>query len=153
MVRRVKDAADQTPGVIGVAGLGTAQVDFLHAVYGNFPLMLTIIALLTFVLLARAFRSLLLPFKAVVLNLVSLTAVYGAMVLFWQNGYGSDAIFGIPGDRRGHLLGPADGLRVPLRALDGLRGLHPVPDPGGVRRRVLDRRAPSSRASAAPAGW
>jgi RND superfamily putative drug exporter len=96
VVNRVKDVADQTPGVIGVAGLGTAQVDFLHAVYGNFPLMLTLIALLTFVLLARAFRSLLLPLKAVVLNLVSLAAVYGAMVLFWQNGHGSDTLFGIP---------------------------------------------------------
>jgi RND superfamily putative drug exporter len=96
VVNRVKDATDQMSGVIGVAGLGTAQVDFLHAVYGNFPEMLTIIALLTFVLLARAFRSLLLPFKAVVLNLVSLTAVYGAMVLFWQQGFGSDALFGIP---------------------------------------------------------
>jgi RND superfamily putative drug exporter len=95
VVKRVTAAADTTPGVLGVAGLGTAQVDFLHAVYGNFPLMLTIIALLTFVLLVRAFRSLLLPFKAVVLNLVSLTAVYGAMVLFWQKGYGSDELFGI----------------------------------------------------------
>ncbi|MCW2764727.1 MAG: rane protein [Nocardioides sp.] len=96
VVKRVTSAADNTPGVLGVAGLGTAQVDFLHAVYGNFPLMLTLIALLTFVLLVRAFRSLLLPFKAVVLNLISLTAVYGAMVLFWQKGYGSDALFGIP---------------------------------------------------------
>jgi putative drug exporter of the RND superfamily len=95
VVKRVKDVADNTPGVLGVAGLGTAQVDFLHAVYGNFPLMLTLIALLTFVLLVRAFRSLLLPFKAVVLNLVSMTAVYGAMVLFWQKGIGSDALFGI----------------------------------------------------------
>ena len=95
VVRRVTSAAEDTPGVLGVAGLGTAQVDFLHAVYGNFPLMLTIIALLTFVLLVRAFRSLLLPFKAVVLNLISLTAVYGAMVLFWQKGYGSDELFGI----------------------------------------------------------
>jgi RND superfamily putative drug exporter len=95
VVKRVKDAADGTPGVLGVAGLGTAQVDFLHAVYGNFPLMLTIIALLTFVLLVRAFRSLLLPFKAVILNLVSMTAVYGAMVLFWQKGHGSDTLFGI----------------------------------------------------------
>ena len=60
--------------MIGVTGLGNAQVDFLHAVYGNFPLMLLIIALLTYVLLARAFRSLLLPLKAVILNLVSLTA-------------------------------------------------------------------------------
>ncbi|MCW2796826.1 MMPL family transporter [Nocardioides sp.] len=95
VVRRVTAAADDTPGVLGVAGLGTAQVDFLHAVYGNFPLMLTIIALLTFVLLVRAFRSVLLPFKAVLLNLISLTAVYGAMVLFWQKGYGSDELFGI----------------------------------------------------------
>jgi RND superfamily putative drug exporter len=57
--------------------------------------MLLIIATLTYILLVRAFRSLLLPLKAVILNLVSLTAVYGLMVLFWQEGYGSEAIFGI----------------------------------------------------------
>jgi RND superfamily putative drug exporter len=96
VVKRVKEVAADTPGVLGVAGLGTAQVDFLHAVYGNFPLMLTLIALLTFVLLVRAFRSILLPLKAVILNLISLSAVYGAMVLFWQDGKGSDALFGIP---------------------------------------------------------
>jgi RND superfamily putative drug exporter len=95
VVRDVTAKADGTDGVIGVTGLGSAQVDFLHAVYGNFPLMLLLIALLTFVLLVRAFRSLLLPLKAVVLNLVSLSAVYGLMVLFWQEGYGSQAVFGI----------------------------------------------------------
>ena len=95
VVRDVTALADDTDGVIGVTGLGNAQVDFLHAVYGNFPLMLLIIAGLTYILLVRAFRSLLLPLKAVILNLISLTAVYGLMVLFWQEGYGSDAIFGI----------------------------------------------------------
>ena len=95
VVRRVNDVADDTDGVIGVAGLGADQVDFLHAVYGNLPLMLGLICLLTYILLVRAFRSLLLPLKAVVLNLVSLTAVFGAMVLFWQEGYGSNAVFGI----------------------------------------------------------
>ena len=95
MVRDVTALADDTDGVIGVTGLGNAQVDFLHAVYGNFPLMLLIIAVLTYILLVRAFRSLLLPLKAVILNLVSLTAVYGLMVLFWQEGYGSNAVFGI----------------------------------------------------------
>ncbi len=95
VVRRVQDVADDTDGVIGVAGLGADQVDFLHAVYGNLPLMLGLICLLTYVLLVRAFRSLLLPLKAVVLNLVSLMAVFGAMVLFWQEGYGSSAVFGI----------------------------------------------------------
>ena len=95
VVRRVISATKHVPGVLGVTGLGAAQIDFLHAVYGNFPLMLTLIALLTYLLLARAFRSLLLPLKAVLLNLVSLTATYGLMVLFWQDGYGSKAIFGI----------------------------------------------------------
>ena len=95
VVKRVKDAASGLPGVIGVTGLGAAQIDFLHAVYGNFPLMLTIIGLLTFVLLVRAFRSVLLPLKAVLLNLLSLAATYGLLVLFWQNGYGSDLVFGI----------------------------------------------------------
>ncbi|RNL75325.1 MMPL family transporter [Nocardioides marmorisolisilvae] len=94
-VKDVKKLADTLPGVYGVAGLGTAQVDFLHGVYGNFPLMLGLIALLTFILLVRAFRSVLLPLKAVILNLISLTGVYGAMVLFWQDGHGSNALFGI----------------------------------------------------------
>jgi RND superfamily putative drug exporter len=95
VVKRVKAAAKDIPGVIGVAGIGPAQIDFMHAVYGNFPLMLLLIALLTYVLLVRAFRSLLLPFKAVLLNIVSVAATLGLMVLFWQHGIGSSAIFGI----------------------------------------------------------
>src|SRR4051794_1446981 len=94
-VRHVKDAVDELPGVVGVAGIGADQIDFLKAVYGNFPLMLGIIAVLTIILLARAFRSVLLPIKAVVLNLISLAATLGFMVLFWQSGHGSDAIFGV----------------------------------------------------------
>ena len=46
-------------------------------------------------LLVRTFRSVLLPIKAVVLNLISLAAVFGAVVFFWQEGHGSEAIFGI----------------------------------------------------------
>ena len=95
VVRAVNSKLDGLPGVIGTTGLGAAQIDFLHAVYGNFPLMLTIIALLTYVLLVRAFRSLLLPLKAIILNLLSLGATLGTMVLFWQDGHGSKAIFNI----------------------------------------------------------
>jgi putative drug exporter of the RND superfamily len=97
VVKHVKSALDSIPGVVGVAGVGSAQIDFLHAVYGNFPLMLILIAVLTYILLVRAFRSLLLPLKAVVLNLISLAATLGLMVLFWQDGHGSNAIFGIAG--------------------------------------------------------
>jgi RND superfamily putative drug exporter len=57
--------------------------------------MLGLIAILTIILLARAFRSILLPIKAVLLNLLSLAATLGFMVLFWQYGHGSEAIFGV----------------------------------------------------------
>jgi RND superfamily putative drug exporter len=95
VVRRVKSVTKAIPGAIGVAGAGADQIDFVNAVYGNFPYMLAVIAVLTFILLARAFRSLLLPLKAVLLNLLTLAATLGFMVLFWQRGHGSVAVFGI----------------------------------------------------------
>src|SRR6202011_1113170 len=64
-------------------------------VYGNFPLMIALIAIITFILLARAFRSLLLPLKAVVLNVISVGAAWGVLDLIWQRGHGSDLIWGI----------------------------------------------------------
>lgn len=95
-VESVRSALAHTPGVLGVAGSGASMLDFSHDVYGSFPLMLALIALATFVLLARAFRSLLLPLKAVVMNLASLAAAYGLMTWIWQHGHGSNAIWGIP---------------------------------------------------------
>jgi RND superfamily putative drug exporter len=96
VVTRVRDTvAAELPGV-RVGGAGADMIDGLHAIYGNFPLMLGVIAAVTFVLLARAFRSLLLPAKAVLLNLLSVGATYGVLVLVWQRGYGSHAIWGIP---------------------------------------------------------
>jgi RND superfamily putative drug exporter len=93
---RVQQAAHDLPGVQGVGGAGPTQNDFIHAVYGGFPLMLGLIALLTLILLARAFRSIVLAVKAVLFNVVSVGAAYGAMVLVWQYGFGSDALWGIP---------------------------------------------------------
>ena len=58
--------------------------------------MILAISVLTFILLARAFRSLILPLKAVLLNLLSVAAAWGLTVLVWQDGYGSNAIWGIP---------------------------------------------------------
>ena len=70
--------------------------DFVAAVYSNFPYVLGFVVLLTFILLARAFRSILLPIKAVVLNLLSLLAAYGIIVFIFQDGHGSQAIWGVP---------------------------------------------------------
>jgi putative drug exporter of the RND superfamily len=84
------------PHVAGVGGDGASLIDFDHAVYGDFPLMLTLIGVATFLLLARAFRSVLLAAKAVVFNLVSLAAAYGVLTWVWQDGHGSKALWGIP---------------------------------------------------------
>jgi putative drug exporter of the RND superfamily len=95
-IGRVQHAAHGLPGVLGVGGAGPTQRDFIHAVYGNFPLMIAVISLLTLVLLTRAFRSIVLAAKAVLFNLLSVGAAYGVMVLIWQHGLGSNALWGIP---------------------------------------------------------
>jgi RND superfamily putative drug exporter len=94
-LERIRAATDARPGRVAVGGKAAQSADFLDAVYGNFPLVIALIAVLTFLLLARAFRSLVLPLKAVVLNLISVAAAWGLLVLIWQHGFGSEAIWGI----------------------------------------------------------
>jgi RND superfamily putative drug exporter len=91
----VRDTARGMGPDVRVGGQPASTDDFIDAVYGSFPLMIALIALTTFVLLARAFRSLLLPAKAIALNILSVAAAWGALVLIWQKGYGSDLIWGI----------------------------------------------------------
>jgi putative drug exporter of the RND superfamily len=78
-----------------VTGFGASVEDYFSAVYNKLPYVLALISLITFVLLVRTFRSVLLPLKAVLLNLMSLGAVFGAVVFFWQLGHGSGAIFSV----------------------------------------------------------
>ena len=80
---------------VKVGGIGAENDDFVSAIYGSFPLMIALIAVLTFLLLARAFRSLLLPLKAVILNVISVAAAWGVITLVWQEGHGSSLIWGI----------------------------------------------------------
>jgi putative drug exporter of the RND superfamily len=94
LLSRVRALAKRMPGVM-VGGQEAQARDFVAAVYGTFPLMFSLIALITLILLARAFRSLLLPLKAVLLNLLSLAAAWGVLVLVWQQGHGSKLIYGI----------------------------------------------------------
>jgi putative drug exporter of the RND superfamily len=115
-VQRVRGlAAAELPGA-RVGGSGALAIDATASLYGSFPLMLAVVAAVTFVLLARAFRSLLLAFKAIVLNLLSIGAAYGVLVLVWQEGYGSDAVWGIPATG-------AIAMWVPLMAFAFLYGL------------------------------
>ena len=81
------------PGVDVLAGGGPPQgVDFLQRSYGVFPWLIVGVLVLTYLLLARAFRSLLLPLKAVFLNLLSVAASYGMLVLVFRWGVGQDAL-------------------------------------------------------------
>jgi putative drug exporter of the RND superfamily len=92
---RARIAAHRVGADVQVGGLPAQNADFISAVYGNFPLMIALIAVVTFILLARAFRSLLLPLKAVILNVASVTAAWGVLAIMWQNGHGSDLLWGI----------------------------------------------------------
>jgi RND superfamily putative drug exporter len=92
---RALNLAQGGRGSVRVGGVGAENIDFVDAIYGSFPLMIALIAVLTFLLLARAFRSLLLPLKAVLLNGISVAASWGVITLVWQQGHGSGAIFGI----------------------------------------------------------
>ncbi len=79
-----------------LAGIPPQEREFVRAVYGTFPWVLLFVVVLTFVLLMRAFRSILLPLKAVILNLVSLGAAYGIIVFIFQKGNGSEEIWNVP---------------------------------------------------------
>ena len=95
-ISSVEHALAGSPGVIGVGGDGASLIDFDRTVYGDFPLMLSLIAAATFILLTRAFRSVVLALKAVVFNLISLAAAYGVMTWVFQDGHLSRAVFGVP---------------------------------------------------------
>jgi len=94
-IGNVRSAAHAVGRDVKVGGIGAENDDFVSAIYGSFPLMIALIAVLTFLLLARAFRSLLLPLKAVVLNVISVASAWGVITLVWQEGHGSNLLWGI----------------------------------------------------------
>ena len=97
IVSRLRERLANLPG--GPADIGGAtagDMAFTNAVYGSFPLLLTVVSLVTLVILVLALRSVVLPIKAVVLNVLSLGSAFGFMVFFWQQGHGSALIYGMP---------------------------------------------------------
>ncbi len=93
LVHDLRRLASPIPGAEIVVGGPSAQlVDAKHSIYRSLPIALAIIALITFVLLFMMFGSLLVPVKALVLNILSLSATFGAMVWVFQDGHGSGAL-------------------------------------------------------------
>jgi uncharacterized membrane protein YdfJ with MMPL/SSD domain len=90
---RLVPAARFPSGVRVLAGGGPPQgVDFLDQAYRYFPWLVAAVLVLTYFLLMRAFRSVLLPLKAVILNLLSVAASYGMLVVVFKWGVGSSVL-------------------------------------------------------------
>ena len=74
---------------VAVGGASAGFVDSREAIFSRVPTAALLIVLATFALLFMMFGSVLVPFKAIVLNVLSLTATFGMMVWVFQDGNGS----------------------------------------------------------------
>ncbi len=84
----VPSADFPTGTTVLVGGAPAASVDFIDQVYGSFIYLIIAVLAVSYLLLVRAFRSLLLPLKAVILNALSVSAAYGVLVMVFQFGWG-----------------------------------------------------------------
>jgi uncharacterized membrane protein YdfJ with MMPL/SSD domain len=86
------------PGVEAVVGGDTAVTkDYNDLVKGNAPIVFAFVLSLAFILLLTTFRSIVIPLKAIVLNLLSVGASYGVLVLVFQHGWG-ESLLGFKSD-------------------------------------------------------
>jgi putative drug exporter of the RND superfamily len=96
LVTRLRD--DVIPGVVGndvavkVGGLTAAADDFAAYTAERLPIFVGAVLVLSFLLLMLVFRSLLVPLKAVIMNLLSIGAAYGVVVAVFQWGWGASLI-------------------------------------------------------------
>jgi len=69
-----------------VGGLSAGQEDFISSLYAKAPLAAAFVIGVTYLILLITFRSVFIPLKAVIVNILSLTASFGAMVFVFQDG-------------------------------------------------------------------
>ena len=82
---RAVEAPDGTSFLVG--GLSAGQKDFISSLYSKAPLAAAFVIGVTFLILLITFRSIFIPLKAVIVNILSLTASFGAMVFVFQDGH------------------------------------------------------------------
>ena len=75
-----------------VGGTTAAYVDLAEKITSKLPLVILVVAALSFLVLLVGFRSLLIPAQAAVMNLVSVGAAYGVLTLVFQEGFASSLI-------------------------------------------------------------
>src|SRR5262245_21803029 len=82
----VPNTLGKIPGVeTAVTGVTAEDVDFTHQIKHGMPYVIAFVLVLAFILLLVTFRSLVVPIKAIVLNLLSVSAAYGVLVLVFQH--------------------------------------------------------------------
>jgi putative drug exporter of the RND superfamily len=82
---RAVDAPEGTSFLVG--GLSAGQKDFISSLYGKAPFAAAFVIGVTYLILLITFRSVFIPLKAVIVNILSLTASFGAMVFVFQDGH------------------------------------------------------------------
>ena len=93
LVHRLRDDVIPAVGVPAlVGGVNAASVDFAEYLGDRLPFLIGAVLLLSFLLLMVVFRSLLVPLKAVIMNLLSIGAAYGVVVAVFQRGWGAGLI-------------------------------------------------------------
>ncbi len=93
LVNHLRDDVIPASGVDAqVGGLTAASTDFADFMGDRMPLLIGVVLLLSFLLLMAVFRSLLVPLKAVVMNLLSIGAAYGIIVAIFQWGWLKDVV-------------------------------------------------------------
>jgi uncharacterized membrane protein YdfJ with MMPL/SSD domain len=90
----IPQTVDRAPGVedVAVTGLTAGSKDFNDLMKSTAPLVFAFVLGLAFLLLLVTFRSIVIPAKAIVLNLLSVAAAYGVLVLVFQEGVGADLL-------------------------------------------------------------
>jgi RND superfamily putative drug exporter len=73
---------------VAVTGMTAISKDFLDTMKSHLPIVFGFVLSLAFILLLVTFRSIVVPIKAIVLNLLSVGAAYGVLVLVFQDGHG-----------------------------------------------------------------
>ncbi len=87
LVAQVRDVSPPAGATSSVGGQTADLVDELSSLGHTLPWMALVVLLATFVMLFLAFGSVVLPVKAIIMNLLSLSAMYGAIVLIFQDGH------------------------------------------------------------------
>jgi uncharacterized membrane protein YdfJ with MMPL/SSD domain len=77
---------------VAVTGVTAGSKDFIDAMTARAPLVFAFVLSLAFILLLFTFRSIVVPLKAIVLNLLSVGAAYGILVLVFQDGHGEQLL-------------------------------------------------------------